>query len=149
MDAERKITNKGPQHALISILNVPQGPKGQQLAAVQRWLQGPSGSSLYSSHSESLKHLQGIDEAVLRNIQACNELSDLVRTSFGPNGSCSPYIQPQPPLNPSRKKQTCHKPSRKTFRDLRCCDNHSGSRSCPSCSETPCHGFPSAGARSL
>jgi T-complex protein 1 subunit theta len=32
------------------------------------------------------KFLQGLDEAVLRNIQAVNELSDLVRTSFGPNG---------------------------------------------------------------
>jgi T-complex protein 1 subunit theta len=34
-----------------------------------------------------LKHLQGLDEAVLRNIQAVVELSDLVRTSFGPNGA--------------------------------------------------------------
>lgn len=28
----------------------------------------------------------GIEDAVLRNIQAVSELSDLVRTSFGPNG---------------------------------------------------------------
>ncbi|KAF9265451.1 T-complex protein 1 [Marasmius fiardii PR-910] len=35
---------------------------------------------------EGYKHLQGLEEAVLRNIQAVNELSDLVRTSFGPNG---------------------------------------------------------------
>jgi len=35
---------------------------------------------------DGYKHLQGIDDAVLRNIQAVNELSDLVRTSFGPNG---------------------------------------------------------------
>ncbi|KAF9047803.1 chaperonin Cpn60/TCP-1 family [Panaeolus papilionaceus] len=35
---------------------------------------------------DGYKHLQGLDEAVLRNIQAVNELSDLVRTSFGPNG---------------------------------------------------------------
>ncbi|EJD34990.1 T-complex protein 1 [Auricularia subglabra TFB-10046 SS5] len=32
------------------------------------------------------KHLQGLEDAVLRNIQAVSELSDLVRTSFGPNG---------------------------------------------------------------
>ncbi|KAG1875962.1 chaperonin Cpn60/TCP-1 family [Suillus tomentosus] len=32
------------------------------------------------------KHLQGLEDAVLRNIQAISELSDLVRTSFGPNG---------------------------------------------------------------
>jgi T-complex protein 1 subunit theta len=28
-----------------------------------------------------------LDEAVLRNIQAVKELTDLVRTSFGPNGT--------------------------------------------------------------
>lgn len=36
---------------------------------------------------DGYKHLQGIDDAVIRNIQAVNELSDLVRTSFGPNGA--------------------------------------------------------------
>lgn len=36
---------------------------------------------------DGYKYLQGIDEAVLRNIQAVIELSDLVRTSFGPNGA--------------------------------------------------------------
>ncbi|KAJ7647497.1 chaperonin Cpn60/TCP-1 family [Roridomyces roridus] len=35
---------------------------------------------------DGYKHLQGLDEAILRNIQAVIELSDLVRTSFGPNG---------------------------------------------------------------
>ncbi|KAH7100291.1 T-complex protein 1 [Auriculariales sp. MPI-PUGE-AT-0066] len=35
---------------------------------------------------EGSKHLQGLEDAVLRNIQAVAELSDLVRTSFGPNG---------------------------------------------------------------
>ncbi|CAK5272133.1 unnamed protein product [Mycena citricolor] len=35
---------------------------------------------------DGYKHLQGLDEAVLRNIEAVVELSDLVRTSFGPNG---------------------------------------------------------------
>ena len=35
---------------------------------------------------EGYKYLQGIEEAVLRNIQAVNELSDMVRTSYGPNG---------------------------------------------------------------
>lgn len=33
------------------------------------------------------QHLQGLEDAVLRNIQAVAELSDLVRTSFGPNGT--------------------------------------------------------------
>lgn len=34
-----------------------------------------------------LQQLSGIEDAVLRNIQAVAELSDLVRTSFGPNGT--------------------------------------------------------------
>jgi T-complex protein 1 subunit theta len=32
--------------------------------------------------------VQGLEDAVLRNIQAVVELSDLVRTSFGPYGAC-------------------------------------------------------------
>ncbi|TEB37948.1 T-complex protein 1 [Coprinellus micaceus] len=36
---------------------------------------------------DGYKHLQGLDDAVLRNIQAVNELSNTVRTSFGPNGA--------------------------------------------------------------
>ena len=35
---------------------------------------------------DGYKYLQGIEESVLRNIHAVNELSDIVRTSFGPNG---------------------------------------------------------------
>ena len=35
---------------------------------------------------EPTQHLQGLEDAVLRNIQAVGELSDVVRTSFGPNG---------------------------------------------------------------
>ncbi|KAF8521149.1 T-complex protein 1 [Gautieria morchelliformis] len=35
---------------------------------------------------DGYKQLQGLEDAVLRNIQAVAELSDLVRTSFGPNG---------------------------------------------------------------
>ncbi|KAG2153396.1 chaperonin Cpn60/TCP-1 family [Suillus clintonianus] len=35
---------------------------------------------------DGYKVSQGLEDAVLRNIQAVSELSDLVRTSFGPNG---------------------------------------------------------------
>lgn len=35
---------------------------------------------------EGTKHISGVDEAVLRNIEACRQLSALVRTSLGPNG---------------------------------------------------------------
>ena len=58
-----------------------------------------------SSHFSSLHRLkltpgflqpqlsQGLEDAVLRNIQAVSELSDLVRTSFGPNGSYHHYAR--------------------------------------------------------
>ena len=32
--------------------------------------------------------MSGLEDAVLRNIEAVSELSNLVRTSFGPNGAC-------------------------------------------------------------
>lgn len=35
---------------------------------------------------EGTKHVTGLDEAVLRNIDACRQLSAIVRTSLGPNG---------------------------------------------------------------
>ncbi|CAM8887004.1 unnamed protein product [Rhodiola kirilowii] len=35
---------------------------------------------------EGHKHLSGIDEAVLKNIDACKQLSTITRTSLGPNG---------------------------------------------------------------
>ncbi len=39
---------------------------------------------------DGYKYLEGIEDAVLRNIQAVSELSDVVRTSFGPNGKDVP-----------------------------------------------------------
>ncbi|KAH7929510.1 T-complex protein 1 [Leucogyrophana mollusca] len=43
-------------------------------------------SSNIQLFKDGYKVSQGIEDAVLRNIQAVSELSDLVRTSFGPNG---------------------------------------------------------------
>ncbi|KAI0688997.1 T-complex protein 1 [Cytidiella melzeri] len=48
-------------------------------------LKVPKANSL-QLFKDGYKHLQGLEDAVLRNIQAVAELSDLVRTSFGPNG---------------------------------------------------------------
>ena len=33
------------------------------------------------------KHLSGLDEAVIKNIDACKQLSKITRTSLGPNGA--------------------------------------------------------------
>jgi T-complex protein 1 subunit theta len=39
---------------------------------------------------EGHKHLSGLDEAVIKNIDACKQLSKITRTSLGPNGaSCA------------------------------------------------------------
>ncbi|CAG8537912.1 3581_t:CDS:2 [Ambispora gerdemannii] len=43
-------------------------------------------SSYPQLFKEGYKIQQGVDEAVLRNIQATHELSEIVRTSYGPNG---------------------------------------------------------------
>ena len=71
--------------------HVSEGPKGTKPPVVQGGLQGLS-NRLFSDSSHfliSLQHLSGLEDAVLRNIQAVAELSDLVRTSFGPNGAIS------------------------------------------------------------
>nr|GEV10902.1 T-complex protein 1 subunit theta-like [Tanacetum cinerariifolium] len=34
---------------------------------------------------EGHKHLSGLDEAVIKNIDACKQLSTITRTSLGPN----------------------------------------------------------------
>lgn len=36
---------------------------------------------------EGHKHLVGLDEAVLKNIEACKQLSTILKTSMGPNGA--------------------------------------------------------------
>ena len=35
---------------------------------------------------DGTKHRVGVQDAVLRNLDACHQLSDLTRTSLGPNG---------------------------------------------------------------
>lgn len=35
---------------------------------------------------EGHKHLSGLEEAVLKNIEACKQLANITRTSMGPNG---------------------------------------------------------------
>lgn len=38
---------------------------------------------------EGHKHLSGLEEAVLKNIEACKQLAQITRTSMGPNGGIS------------------------------------------------------------
>ncbi|CAB4273168.1 unnamed protein product [Prunus armeniaca] len=41
---------------------------------------------IQSMLKEGHKHLSGLDEAVVKNIDACKQLSTITRTSLGPNG---------------------------------------------------------------
>lgn len=41
---------------------------------------------IQSMLKEGHKHLSGLDEAVLKNVEACKQLSQITRTSLGPNG---------------------------------------------------------------
>jgi hypothetical protein len=41
---------------------------------------------IQSMLKEGHRHLSGLEEAVLKNIDACRELSAITRTSLGPNG---------------------------------------------------------------
>lgn len=43
---------------------------------------------LQSMLKEGHKHFAGVDEAVLRNIEACKNMAQITRTSLGPNGEC-------------------------------------------------------------
>lgn len=43
-------------------------------------------STLPQLFKEGYKFSQGVDEAVLRNIEAVHELAEILRTSLGPNG---------------------------------------------------------------
>jgi hypothetical protein len=36
---------------------------------------------------EGHKHLSGLEEAVLKNVEACKALAQITRTSMGPNGA--------------------------------------------------------------
>ena len=46
---------------------------------------------IQSMLKEGHKHLSGLDEAVLKNIDACKQLSTITRTSLGPNGNDHGY----------------------------------------------------------
>ncbi|RZC77771.1 hypothetical protein C5167_002011 [Papaver somniferum] len=45
-----------------------------------------AGYGINSMLKEGHKHFSGLDEAVLKNIDACKQLSTITRTSLGPNG---------------------------------------------------------------
>ena len=40
---------------------------------------------------EGHKHFSGLDEAVYKNIEACKQLSQITKSSMGPNGAPEAY----------------------------------------------------------
>lgn len=47
---------------------------------------GAGSGGLTSLLKEGYKHFGGLEEAVLKNIEACKGLAAITRTSLGPNG---------------------------------------------------------------
>ena len=43
-------------------------------------------NGLTSLLKDGYKHFSGLEEAILRNIEACKQLAQITRTSLGPNG---------------------------------------------------------------
>ncbi|KAL9323895.1 hypothetical protein ACSQ67_008752 [Phaseolus vulgaris] len=52
---------------------------------------------IQSMLKEGHKHLSGLDEAVLKNIDACKQLSTITRTSLGPNATLVNELEVQHP----------------------------------------------------
>ncbi len=36
---------------------------------------------------DGFKHFSGLEEAILKNVEACKQLAQITRTSLGPNGA--------------------------------------------------------------
>jgi len=51
-----------------------------------QFLHGSGGVGLTDLLKDGHKHFSGVDEAVMKNIEACKKLSTITRTSIGPNG---------------------------------------------------------------
>lgn len=44
------------------------------------------GRNIESAIRSMFQNMKGVEEAVLRNIEACNDLAATVRSAYGPNG---------------------------------------------------------------
>jgi hypothetical protein len=64
---------------------------------------------------EGHTHLSGLDEAVIKNVEACKQLSKITRTSLGPNGAPRPLaLENKKTVNQTSFVDRNH-PSRSTF----------------------------------
>eukprot|EP00955_Chlamydomonas_euryale_P030995 325880-Chlamydomonas_euryale.AAC.10 len=56
-------------------------------------MQGGLPYGLQSMLKDGHKHISGLEEAVIKNIEACKELAQIARTSLGPNGACRDLLR--------------------------------------------------------
>jgi T-complex protein 1 subunit theta len=52
----------------------------------QMKFKGSAGGGFTSLLKEGYKHFGGLEEAIMKNIEACKGLAAITRTSLGPNG---------------------------------------------------------------
>ena len=88
----------GDGHALW-----PAGKAGRRVATWGKWapaalrLRAPTTPvpppTPQAMLKEGHKHLSGLEEAVLKNIEACKTLAQITRTSMGPNGGCCMVVK--------------------------------------------------------
>ena len=60
--------------------------RGGTTRNMTQFLHGSGGVGLTDLLKDGHKHFSGVDEAVMKNIEACKKLSTITRTSIGPNG---------------------------------------------------------------
>ena len=72
---------------------------------------------------DGTKHRSGVQDAVLRNIDACHQLSDLTRTSLGPNGmnKMVTHILTTTLTSQAHTRQPAHSPHHPPLSPSLCC----------------------------
>jgi len=61
---------------------------------------------LQSMLKEGHKYFSGVDEAVMKNIDACKGLAQITRTSLGPNGACL-HVLERSSMPAARERSWC------------------------------------------
>jgi hypothetical protein len=75
---------------------------------------------LQSMLKDGHKYFSGVDEAVMKNIDACKGLAQITRTSLGPNGERSAFgTRPGLGRAPRARRGPAARPRSPALRDLR------------------------------
>lgn len=74
---------RGSSESALAAARAPVQPAAAEPPPPARWRLLLPQAMLKEGH----KHLSGLEEAVLKNIEACKGLAQITRTSMGPNGA--------------------------------------------------------------